>query len=905
MIAVMIEQMRGGRIQLPRSMQEELVRAAEAAEAAEAAALRAASAVAAGDPRAAAVAASVASYAAAADVLSRLPLNFLRFYGSSDVDSVIEALTYAVYAQETEHVLIDNLQFMMSTTARREAADSAAAGGYRRAPTFSSNDKFELQERAIEKFRLFATKHNVHITLVVHPRKESEDAPLNLSSVFGSAKATQEADSVWILQRTPAGEPTRGRLDANVVHALHHHPTELVARRVPCAGKKYLDIKKNRYDGELGVIPLAFDTGSRCFYEPSGAGAGPAAGATTERAAAATPKRGWTPPAASAPAQPPLAVEPEAIGYFDAEEGVAVHSGDADASPAADSTVSAAAAADAADAPAEPAAAAVESADAPAVHAASAPASAAFSFSPTQRVVARQYSVAAAAPLPVPPPVVSGADAAASHAATDASPWRQRAPRTTPVPPAPAPPMVSAGVAAIGGIIGTSARAAGADQTSSPATRPRPSKRAADARATGTTTKRAAAPLFAPGALLPDMGYHFADGNVPSTGAAGNSERLPVSAQSRSFSTVAAGRHVRDSATGVAACSRSGLAGLGRLARASGMLAPVRPARGFASKAGARVEAISQPTAAAAAFSPTKRVFRASSYAFAAVSGVRMPPIVPVGSDGLAMGLAATASWSSIPTKPVGSSSRTSRKASKATASTQNTAIALPPAGAGPADVAPPPAPAGATGTKRPRKPKAAAAAVTAGVDGAAAAEAINAAPAAPAKKRKTRSASIPLQPVSPFSSIGDAGDGTSAFGSAVPMQAADSLSTTLAPPVTLASSRADGFAFRGPFSHLRSTSGKPLTRSAQFALAAAVYKPTSRRFQALADEVDAAVRAIRDRTASTLQFHYERAAADGGDEEGEEGGVAGDGRSANAAVVAAAAAASAGPGRAAAAAMW
>ena len=40
----------------------------------------------------------------------------------------------------------------------------------------------------------------VNIILVVHPRKEDEDANLNLASVFGSAKATQEADLVLILQ---------------------------------------------------------------------------------------------------------------------------------------------------------------------------------------------------------------------------------------------------------------------------------------------------------------------------------------------------------------------------------------------------------------------------------------------------------------------------------------------------------------------------------------------------------------------------------------------------------------------------------------------------------------------------------------------------------------------------------
>jgi twinkle protein len=40
----------------------------------------------------------------------------------------------------------------------------------------------------------------VNVILVMHPRKEEEGVRLSMSSVFGSAKATQEADLVLILQ---------------------------------------------------------------------------------------------------------------------------------------------------------------------------------------------------------------------------------------------------------------------------------------------------------------------------------------------------------------------------------------------------------------------------------------------------------------------------------------------------------------------------------------------------------------------------------------------------------------------------------------------------------------------------------------------------------------------------------
>ncbi|OQR96724.1 twinkle protein [Thraustotheca clavata] len=151
-----------------------------------------------------------------ADAFEQLPMYFLRFFGSTDVDEVIDAMEYAVYAYDVQHILLDNIQFMMSGQGR----------GY---------DKFERQDSALDKFRKFATAKNVHITLVVHPRKEQDDTDLSLSSVFGTAKATQEADNVLILQRV--------------------------------RGEVKLDVRKNRFDGTLGSIPLKFHAPSNCLVE--------------------------------------------------------------------------------------------------------------------------------------------------------------------------------------------------------------------------------------------------------------------------------------------------------------------------------------------------------------------------------------------------------------------------------------------------------------------------------------------------------------------------------------------------------------------------------------------------------------------------------------------------------------
>jgi hypothetical protein len=73
------------------------------------------------------------------------------------------------------------------------------------------------------------------VTLVVHPRKEDEGAKLGISSFYGSAKATQEADTVLILQ-------SDGK-------------------------RKFVDVKKNRFDGSLGHVPLFFERKSGRYTE--------------------------------------------------------------------------------------------------------------------------------------------------------------------------------------------------------------------------------------------------------------------------------------------------------------------------------------------------------------------------------------------------------------------------------------------------------------------------------------------------------------------------------------------------------------------------------------------------------------------------------------------------------------
>lgn len=177
-----------------------------------------------------------------ADKFQDLPLYFMKFHGGSDVDDVIDAMEYAVYVHDVQHIILDNMQFMLSRNTRG----------------FSNFDKFDMQDIAIQKFRTFATEHDVHVTLVVHPRKEAEGDRLGMSSFYGSAKSTQEADNVFILQ-----------VDGN---------------------RKFIEVKKNRFDGTTGYCPLHFDSDSKRYMDNDGSVITPGGPSNGDNAVKTTPR---------------------------------------------------------------------------------------------------------------------------------------------------------------------------------------------------------------------------------------------------------------------------------------------------------------------------------------------------------------------------------------------------------------------------------------------------------------------------------------------------------------------------------------------------------------------------------------------------------------------------------------
>ena len=151
-----------------------------------------------------------------ADEMEKLPIYFQTFFGSTELTKILNLIDYCIYAYDVAHIILDNLQFMLSGQGR----------GF---------ERFELQDDLIAKLRKIATEKNVHITIVIHPKKTEDNQDLNVSSIFGTSKSTQEADNIYIIQN---------RKDFKII-----------------------DVKKNRFDGEVGKKAMVFDKDCKRFYE--------------------------------------------------------------------------------------------------------------------------------------------------------------------------------------------------------------------------------------------------------------------------------------------------------------------------------------------------------------------------------------------------------------------------------------------------------------------------------------------------------------------------------------------------------------------------------------------------------------------------------------------------------------
>lgn len=127
----------------------------------------------------------------------------------------MNSLNFAIANQDIQLIVLDNLQFMTGSNTKL--------------------NKFDYQDEIIHKLRILATEKNVHIILVIHPRKTDEQ--LKVNSIFGTGKASQEADNIFIIQNFK--------------------------------GLRVIDVAKNRFNGNTGKSVLAFNKKSCRFFEVS------------------------------------------------------------------------------------------------------------------------------------------------------------------------------------------------------------------------------------------------------------------------------------------------------------------------------------------------------------------------------------------------------------------------------------------------------------------------------------------------------------------------------------------------------------------------------------------------------------------------------------------------------------
>ncbi|PIC18512.1 hypothetical protein B9Z55_024376 [Caenorhabditis nigoni] len=104
------------------------------------------------------------------------------------INEIARAIRIHVENSGIQHVVIDNLQFLIN---QGMMADEKSSG----------LDRFHLQDRFVGYMRQLATQNQIHITMVVHPRKTDGDTEIDVQHFGGSARVTQEADNVLAIQR--------------------------------------------------------------------------------------------------------------------------------------------------------------------------------------------------------------------------------------------------------------------------------------------------------------------------------------------------------------------------------------------------------------------------------------------------------------------------------------------------------------------------------------------------------------------------------------------------------------------------------------------------------------------------------------------------------------------------------
>ncbi len=77
------------------------------------------------------------------------------FYGSHSIEKILSTIIYSIEKHNVHVVVIDTLQFLLS-----EQGD-----GFK---------KFELQDTLMARLREITIRYNIHVVVVIHPRKTDD-----------------------------------------------------------------------------------------------------------------------------------------------------------------------------------------------------------------------------------------------------------------------------------------------------------------------------------------------------------------------------------------------------------------------------------------------------------------------------------------------------------------------------------------------------------------------------------------------------------------------------------------------------------------------------------------------------------------------------------------------------------
>ncbi|GBN40771.1 Twinkle protein, mitochondrial [Araneus ventricosus] len=142
-----------------------------------------------------------------------LPIFFLDLNNEKlTLDEVLNVIGNAVKSRSVSHLVVDNMQCFLNLAN----------------VTFSGFDYLKTQDQIFGSLRDIAAKNNCHVTIVIHPRKESTIKELHNSSIAGTGMAIQQSHNILIMQSTSDGSA------------------------------RYLELTKNRYDGDKGTVSLEF-----------------------------------------------------------------------------------------------------------------------------------------------------------------------------------------------------------------------------------------------------------------------------------------------------------------------------------------------------------------------------------------------------------------------------------------------------------------------------------------------------------------------------------------------------------------------------------------------------------------------------------------------------------------------